>query len=319
MTMEHNDRLKQRLVGAAVLISLVVVFLPMLVERGPEPTAGREAVSPRPEWKVAGWQGGEYRAPVPADGGTQSALATVAADGDRANTVTSGGRGNEAVVPPTAESDATTPATTITQEPATKPADLIEATVKKGDTLYGIFRRHGIATGQVPEVIKLLGRVSNLRPGQAMRFRVDDKGRIKAMEYRYGRGDPLRIKRIAGRLQVAGDVSALRGGQSHKSAVATRSVKPSRPIRPIRPTREQGPVAWVVKVGVYKDLEAARVLQAKLRNKHYPAFVTKSKGKDGHISWSLKVGPKVKKSDAQVLAKKVEQVTGTKTTVVSHR
>jgi len=78
-------------------------------------------------------------------------------------------------------------------------------------------------------------------------------------------------------------------------------------------------VAWVVSVGVYKDWEAARALQAKLRTKHYPAFVTKSKGKDGHISWNLKVGPKVKKSDALALAKKVEQVTGTRTSVVSHR
>jgi len=307
--MEQTDNLKQRLVGAAVLISLVVVFLPMLVDDGPGPSPDRPAVPPRPGWQFSGAQQQEYQPPpLP-----QRPPVEVIDPGPIAGPV------EDPAVEPTQTVEPKT--ATGTTEPR-KPADLIEITVKSGDTLYGIFRRAGLEPSQVRELVKVGGAsktLSRLRPGQRFRIRVDAHKRIIAMEYLHGGGPPLRIKRIDGKLQMA---SAGQHAPPRSSAAASkpppRASAQAKPAATPHPSRERGPVAWVVQVGVYKDWDLARALQAKLRGKGYASFL-KPETRDGGKIWLLKVGPYLKKADSVTQAQQIQRLTGSKTQVVPHR
>lgn len=306
--MEQTDNLKQRLVGAAVLISLVVVFLPMLVDDGPGPSPDRPAVPPRPGWQFSGAQQQEYEPPpLP-----QRPAAEVIDPGPIAGRVEDPAAEPAQNVEPKTATDTTKPL---------KPADLIEITVKSGDTLYGIFRRAGMEPSQVRELVKVSGAsktLSRLRPGQRFRIRVDAQQRIMAMEYLHGGGPPLRIRRIDGRLQMA---SAAQDAPPRSSAASSKP-PPRASAGPVtatpHPTRERGPVAWVVQVGVYKDWNLARALQAKLRGKGYASFV-KPETRDGGKVWLLKVGPYLKKADSVAQAQQIQRLTGSKTLVVPHR
>lgn len=313
MTMENNQSLKQRLVGGAVLISLVVVFLPMLVERGPAPTAERPAVPAKTEWRMEVRPVDDYppsllpnRPPVQE---TEVVVAAPPVDG------ADGVDGQDA---PPLDTDPVEPP--VADRPP--PADLTEVTVKKGDTLYGIFRREGIALGEVRELLKVPAageKFNHLRPGQQLRFRIDSDKRIRALEYRYSGGPPLRLQRIGGRLQLA-DSAARLGDDADQAAAApvpqAKAPEPSRaPAQ--RPTQDKGPVAWGVQVGFYSDIEVVRGLQARLRAKGYGAYLTNAV-QTGEKGWILRVGPEVKKSGAIAMAREVGRLTGTDTQVVSY-
>lgn len=328
--MENNDRLKQRLVGAAVLISLVVVFLPMLVDDGPGPSPDRPAVPMTPEWKFSGWKEQQYQTPDQPQRPVVEVIdpATVEPDNSEAgapqpdNGEPQGNQRQQADATPAASGGDTAPVA-----PAQSTGKLLEATVKAGDTLYGIFRRLGLEPTQVREVVSVKGAsepLSRLRPGQRFRIGVNAQKQIVAMEYLHSGGPALRLKRIGGRLQrVSGDAqtavadtSASRATVAAPGPAAQAKAAPEVSKAP-RPTRQQGPVAWAVQVGVYKDWEAARKVQSTLRSKGYPAFL-KAKELEGNKTWHLKVGPQLKKSDAVALARKIQQETGSKALVVGY-
>jgi len=343
--MENNDNLKQRLVGAAVLISLVVVFLPMLVDDGPGPSPDRPAVPKAEKWQFSGWKDDQYQppeqpqrpvveaidaGPIGIGAGTatgQQGSAGVASGESAA--AAAGGNRSGGVSGDSAATNQAAGELSTTQQPGS-PSELLEATVKGGDTLYGITRGLGLEPAQVREVVNVSGAretLSRLRPGQRLRIRVDAQKRIMAMEYLHGGGPALRIKRIGGRLQVVtgGSQASVVGSSAPKSSaaaasqpVATATSKPpAASSKTPRPNREQGPVAWAVRIGVYKDWDAARGVQSTLRSKGYPAFL-KAQDKDGSKFWHLKVGPQLKKSDAIALARKIQQETGSKTQVVGY-
>lgn len=326
--MENHDSLKQRLVGAAVLISLVVVFLPMLVDDGPGPSPDHPAVPQKPDWNFSGWKGDQYQIPDKPQRPVVEAIdpgTLASADPQQSDDAPQNDARQSAGSTPAAPGDSAAPVT-----PGRTSGDLLEATVKSGDTLYGIFRRLGLEPTQVREVVKVSGArapLSRLRPGQRIRLRVDAQKHIVAMEYLHSGGPALRIKRIGGRLQNV--TGARQAGWAEKPAASTASAATASPATttgsksapkvspPPRPSREQGPVAWAVQIGVYKDWEAARVVQSRLRGKGYPAFL-KSTDQQGSKRWHLKIGPQLKKSDAIALARKIQQETGGKPLVVGY-
>ena len=313
-TMENNDGLKQRLVGAAVLISLIVVFLPMLVDDGPGPSPDRPAVPKTPAWKFSGWKGDPYQTPEQ----PQRTQVEAIDPGAVSSTATQqhAARNDDGAGPESTRRSAGHP-----------PGDLLEATVKDGDTLYGIFRRLGLDSAEAREVVKLSSvrePLSRLRPGQRFRIRVDADKHILAMEYLPGSGLPLRIERIGGRLQNVTATRQAGGAQqsaSHSPRASAKAVTSSKSAQAVsktpRPDPSQGPVAWAVQVGVYKNWDAARGVQSTLRSKGYPAFL-KARERDGAKLWHLKVGPQLKKREAIALARKIQQETGNKTQVVGY-
>jgi DedD protein len=67
-----------------------------------------------------------------------------------------------------------------------------------------------------------------------------------------------------------------------------------------------GVSAWIVQLGSFTDEENAQSLNKKLREAGYPAFVEPLK-KNGKFSYRVRVGPEIKRSEADKLLKKLKE------------
>jgi DedD protein len=77
---------------------------------------------------------------------------------------------------------------------------------------------------------------------------------------------------------------------------------------PLKSTKNSqvGATAWVVQLGSFNSEENARVLNEKLRNAGYPAFVEPLK-RQADISYRVRVGPELLRSDAQALQTRLKK------------
>jgi DedD protein len=64
--------------------------------------------------------------------------------------------------------------------------------------------------------------------------------------------------------------------------------------------------AWIVQLGSFTEEDNAQSLNTKLRQAGYPSFVVPVK-KDGKISYRVRVGPEIKRSEADSLLKKLKE------------
>jgi len=64
--------------------------------------------------------------------------------------------------------------------------------------------------------------------------------------------------------------------------------------------------AWIVQLGSFTDEDNAQSLNTKLRQAGYPSFVEPIK-KDGRNSYRVRVGPEIKRSEADMLLKKLKE------------
>ncbi|MFT5426597.1 MAG: DedD protein [Gammaproteobacteria bacterium] len=64
--------------------------------------------------------------------------------------------------------------------------------------------------------------------------------------------------------------------------------------------------AWIVQLGSFSDEENAESLNEKLRKEGYPAFVEPLK-KNGKMSYRVRVGPEIKRSEADLLLKRLKE------------
>jgi len=63
--------------------------------------------------------------------------------------------------------------------------------------------------------------------------------------------------------------------------------------------------AWIVQLGSFTEEDNAQSLNTKLRKAGYPSFVEPIK-KDGKISYRVRVGPEIKRSEADALLKNLK-------------
>ena len=63
--------------------------------------------------------------------------------------------------------------------------------------------------------------------------------------------------------------------------------------------------AWIIQLGSFSSGENAQSLNDKLRKAGYPSFVEPLK-KNGQVSYRVRVGPEIKRSDAESLLKKLK-------------
>ncbi len=63
--------------------------------------------------------------------------------------------------------------------------------------------------------------------------------------------------------------------------------------------------AWIVQLGSFTEEGNAQSLNTKLRQAGYPSFVEPIK-KDGKVSYRVRVGPEIKRSEADALLKKLK-------------
>jgi DedD protein len=64
--------------------------------------------------------------------------------------------------------------------------------------------------------------------------------------------------------------------------------------------------AWIVQLGSFIEEDNAQSLNKKLRTAGYPSFVEPLK-RDGKISYRVRVGPEIKRSEADMLLKKLKE------------
>ena len=75
--------------------------------------------------------------------------------------------------------------------------------------------------------------------------------------------------------------------------------------------------AWVVQLGSFSSEENAQSLNKKLRKAGYPAFVEPLKEKNS-VSYRVRVGPELKRSDAQTIRDKIKKTMELEGIVISY-
>ncbi|WP_202843013.1 SPOR domain-containing protein [Luteimonas saliphila] len=314
--------LKQRLIGAAVLVALAVIFLPMLV-KGPAPDSGVSDLSMR----VPDAPDGEYRTVdlplvVPADAPQGGVLGSPEPmDGDPLPTVDTANPPPDAPRPDIEDAPA---AAEPVQAPAPAAAEpMLPATAGGGDYVvhFGAFANERDAQ----LIVRQLSGAGLTAYSEA--FTLDGKPAQRVRLGPYASREAAEAVRVRA-AQVRGDVTprVVALDAPAASAVATRPQPQPQPITP-RPTEPATPaeapkpaatapaaaatssVGFTVQVGAFGNAAEATKLRDRLRGLGITAFtdtVTTDKGRLTRV----KAGPVPSRADAERLKGEVKAKAG---------
>ncbi len=309
--------LKQRLVGAAVLVALAVIFLPLLV-KGPAPDSGVSDVSLRvpPEPKPA------------ADGMVTQDLPLVAPAAAPAGGVSG--------MPVSEPADAVT-------EPASASAVAPLAAVAAGD--YAVSFGNYANAADADKVIAALQSAGlpgyreavTLAGKQAQRVRIGpfadralaESARLRAAQVRTDVDTKVVVLDAATPAEAPAQVAKLEAKPApklealpeqkpatkpeQKPATKPEPPKPTTPIAKPEPaaTKPANPAAtgFAVQVGAFADAAAAAALRDKLRGAGFNAF-TDSVNTDAGKRTRVRVGPVMTRAEADALKVQVKAKAG---------
>jgi len=85
-----------------------------------------------------------------------------------------------------------------------------------------------------------------------------------------------------------------------------QAIEQKKAITDVEGSTSVGLSAWIVQLGSFTEEDNAQSLNTKLRKAGYPSFVEPVK-KDGKISYRVRVGPEIKRSEADSLLKKLKE------------
>jgi len=328
-----DSALKQRLLGAAVLIALAIIFVPMFFSGTPPKADGTTtqnlSIPPAPErnfetrnLSVDPPKPGAAPTPAPS-----APPATAATSGDKLATVDTGApasfeapdsatRPAPAAKPTTASANAQTlPATPApaTPTPVPPPAPAV-ATDGRFLVNLGVYADAGHASALVDKLKKLgypaFAETTDYQGKPAQRVRVGPYAeRASAENVR------LKIKQIDAKLpsgiaQTADpdqptDKPADKAGAGEAKPAAAKSAaaEPAAPA-PSLPANRAG--AYVVQAGAFKSEDEANKLRDRLRNGGVAAFVEKSG--DGETTfWKVRAGPYADRGGADAAVSTLKQ------------
>lgn len=80
----------------------------------------------------------------------------------------------------------------------------------------------------------------------------------------------------------------------------------------------EGVKTYSVQVGAYLNSKAAETLMARLRNRGYDAYILKTSTQDGRTIYKVRVGRFTDRREAELMARKVEQVAAGESIVTSN-
>jgi DedD protein len=296
--------LKQRLLGAAVLIALAVIFVPMLMSgSAPRKSAEMEtsnlAIPPAPDREF------QTRAlPVDASaanpgGATQDRLATVdtaTAPAATPATPETPPASTPAPVPPAAGPESAAPASTkpavevAKATPPPAPARAPEAPTAPGTAASGRFYVHlGVyaATRNADELVASLRKAGFPAFGEASEFKGKPAERVRVGPFEdRAAAEAARLRIRKDRPTVPGSVVEL---ASDAAADAPASAVPA--------GRAGG---WAVQLGALKSVDDANKLRDRVRNAGFAAFVDRVEA-NGATLWRVRAGPEVDRGAADRL------------------
>ncbi len=89
------------------------------------------------------------------------------------------------------------------------------------------------------------------------------------------------------------------------------------PDHPPQPTVDAELTAWIVQLGSFSDIENAEALNRKLLGAGYPSFVESWK-QGGEMNYRVRIGPEIRREDADSLLRKLEDTMQIDGIVVSY-
>jgi len=291
--------LKQRLLGAVVLIALAIIFVPMFLS-GPAPPQTSEtvnlAIPPAPDREFQNRVLPVDAAPDPAKSAEQPAVTR-----EPLATVQTPPRPPEIPQPTASTSVATAPADVAkpkpeTPEPTPATAESSKpATAEPGRAASGHFYVHlGIyaATKNAEDLVATLkqggfpafAEASDYQGKAAERVRVgpyEDRAAAEAAR--------LRIKQV--KPTVPGSVVQL-----------ATDAKADAPPTAVAPNRAGG---WAVQLGAFKTVDEANKVRDRLKNAGFAAFVDKLAAENGTL-WRVRAGPEADRGNADKLRGRIK-------------
>ena len=315
--------LKQRLVGAAVLIALAVIFLPMLIQ-GPAPESGIADVpldaprAPQGEFETRDLPLVAPEA-TPAEGalGMEPAPAQAAPNPDAADLATTATVTTPAAPTPivSAPLQDTTVATTTLPEPEKKPAP---AEIFPAPTAGGDFAVNFGSYSTAASADKL---VASLRASGLAAYREAASANGKAVQrVRIGpfatraQAESARLKAAHVRDDVAATVVTLDAEVAPKPAAPKpkpETVAAAKPATPPAPTTKPAAsgTGYAVQLAAYSKAADANALRDKLRAAGFSAFTEVVNTDKGSLT-RVRVGPVLNRAEADQLKAQVKSKVG---------
>lgn len=304
-----DDALRQRLVGAAVIIALVVIFVPMLLD-SPEESVRTEQVDltipPRTEPGVE-----TRRLPLdpsmtaarPVTRDEEPETTEVAAPPDLPVRTPAPEPVTRAPAPaPAAAKPAPASTAATTPVPAATPA--VPSSVRGGRFVaqFGSYAERANADALIRDLAKagIAADIESLAgtSGRAL-YRVRSGGYATRAE-----ADSARLsaqRQIAGLASNVVELGAGDPAQSNPTSPGAASTS-----------------GWAVQVGVFSKREGADELATRLRAAGYAAFVEPVKLAGGQTSHRVRVGPEVKRENAAKIQAEIKAKFKLDALVVSH-
>jgi len=286
--------LKQRLLGAAVLIALAVIFVPMFLSgsaprKADEMQVSNLAIPPAPDREF-------QNRVLPVDAGRSTPPVTPAPETDAIATV-----------------DAST-AAPVDATPA--PAPTPPAPAAPGEPIAKVVAPAAAPTAKEPAVAKpdpgraasgryyvSLGTYANAKNAQDLVAALKKGGHAASTEATEVQGKPAQRVRVGPFADRAtAEAARLRIRQQHPSVPGSilalaDDAKADAPASAIAPTRAG---AWAVQLGALKTVEDANKLRDRVKGAGFVAYVDKVDA-NGTTLWRVRAGPEVDRAAAEKL------------------
>lgn len=323
--------LKQRLLGAAVLIALAIIFVPMFFSGTPpksENTTQNLNIPPAPErnfetrnLSVEPPKPGAAPTPAPS---APAAATPAPADANKVATVDTGAPSSfeapdSATKPAPAAKPTTTPAVaSAPSNPAPAPAAPTPAPppapATQADGRYlvnlGVYADAGHASALVDKVKKLgypaFAEATEYQGKSAQRVRVGpyaDRAAAENVRLKIKQADAKIPSSIAQTGDPDKPADRPAAADTAKPASAKPAAEPAAPS-PTLPANRAG--AYVVQAGAFKSEDEANKLRDRLRNGGIAAFVEKSSDGDTTF-WKVRAGPYADRSGADAAVSTLKQ------------
>ena len=314
-----DSRLKQRLVGAAVLVALAVIFLPMLVQ-GPAPDSGVSDVPlSMPDAPRADYETRDLPLVAPGNTPDGGAVGMQSAPAAAASVVAPAAAQASPPASGTASiANASTPATTVAVPPAATPSKppaagepALPATTAGGD--YAVSFGTYATTGAADAVLSSL-RASQL-PGYREATTANGKPAWRVRIGPYASRADAEIARLrashvrddAGARVVTLDAPATAPSPAAATPAAKTAPSPPAATAPAAASSERS--GFALQLAAFSKPEDAAALRDKLRAAGFSAF-TETVATDKGALTRVRVGPVITRAEADQLKSQVKAKLG---------
>ena len=291
-----DPSLKQRLLGAAVLIALAVIFVPMfLSDSAPRPSAEMEttnlAIPPAPDREFQ-----QRVLPLdPAPVAPTASAPTAPVDAPPGDTVAAAPAAPAAPAPVATPAPAEASPATAPPVVAAAPATTASAATAGAAAESRFFVHLGVyaESANANELVASLKKAGHAAFTEPTRYQGKPAERVRVGPY------PSRAAAEAARLRIRALQPSVPGSVVQLAADAPGDAPAS-----ALPATRAG--AWAVQLGALKAEADANRLRDRLRGAGFPSFVDRVES-NGNTLWRVRVGPEVDRGAADKLRANIRE------------